>query len=363
MRQALRRYAFPMMIIAAVLAAALPLNCFAAERVYITNDFASTILGISDFPYLSFSSLGLSSSGYPARYYSFSPNTGINFSLSCREFSIASLGIPVDSVFTIPLFLNDISSFTLSFYLALFPSDNSSLDLPNYTDHLNINAVVLTTDNQSIDLNISPGSDVRFTSSDISSDSQNLYFRKYTVSFSSSSLYDINYLKFFVSVSDLPVEVSLFQFVFGISDESSITTVTGGTSSVIKSLEVMARLFESFIAAEIQTDSLILDKLDDIIDYFTSNGSSGGESEDILADGEEKQQELEQLGDALSNVPKPSIQNITQSFDPADTLISADPGMVQNALSIVYSWDKFLILLGLFIAVGTISYIIFGKKI
>lgn len=362
MRQAFRRYAFPMMIIAAVLAAALPLNCFAAERVYFTNDFASTILNIQDFPYLSIPSFGLTDTGIPERYFSYSPNTDINYSVFCREFYLSNPYMPVSAVVNIPLFLNDISSFNLTFFVGILNSNNSSVDQPSYNENLNFNAAILTTPNEPIDLSISPALDVNFTASDSSPGEFNFFLRKYSVSFSSSSLFDVNYFQLICSLDDFNDLPPNYTVIFGISDQSSITTVTGGSSSVIKSLEIMARLFESFIAAEIQTDSQILDKLDDIIDYFTSNGSSGGESEDILEEGAEKQEQLEQLGDALSNVPKPSIQNITQSFDPADTLISADPGMIQNALSIVYSWDKFLILLGLFIAVGTISYIIFGKK-
>lgn len=375
MRQAFRRYAFPMMIIAAVLAAALPLNSFALDisSVSLYDDFATNCFGLYNWNYLYDVSNSYYSYGHFSSKCSISPvfeddfggvDNSVSFPVLSRTYKFTA---PFSGKhyfrFDLPIFLKDIYSIDFDFFFTLLPISGSSL-IPNFT------SVILHTDSSSIDLVWDrPIVDYKFlySDSDFPDYPQSSFIHSRNISYSSTSSFDANYISFFFYVDHS--SVSSYFLTFALYPNVSVSTLSSNVSSLMQGQELIVRLLDTSIAQDASNNALIIDRLDQILAAVEAGGSGGsgsdpgtGEGEEILQEGAIKQEQLEQLGDALSNVPKPSIENITQSFDPADTLISADPDMIQNALSIVYSWDKFLILLGLFIAVGTISYIIFGKK-
>lgn len=371
MRQVLRRYAFPYMIIAAVLAVALPFSSFAAELVDV-SDQVNEIWNARNWNYFSYAQTGYQGNYNVAYQYNTSAvnQTYNGVKVVGRQLSTDFDGGAYVQI-RFPVLLSDVESFSTDLYFGLYAVDNNDGDYYRYTDECSFYRAIIYSDgtNQVPSESISTKAEYIFRSTDTVGSGSNLsnqYFtlKKLNLSSVAGSTHDISYvwMSFEISIGGSWNPDISYYFYCGMASDLEIGTIDGGSSAIIGSLSGLQGSIDGLVEDLKESDGQILDELGNVIYELESDAVTAAEAENMVTNSVSKGEQLEQLGDSLSNVPKPNVNNVTSLIEPSATLSNSDPQLVQTALSVVYSWEKFLSILALVIALGTISYSIFGKK-
>lgn len=370
MRQVLRRYAFPYMIIAAVLAVALPFSSFAAELVDVSNQ-VEEIWNASNWNYFIYSG-----SAYQGNYnVAYQYNTS---AISSSYNGVQVVGRQINSSFNsgtylqvrFPLLLSDVESFSTDIYYGLYAVDGDG-DFYRYTDKASLDfasVYSVFSGSQEIPSKLMGSSyEYIFRPTDSvgsGSDLSNKYFtmKKFNITTNYTGTYDIAYVVIYYSINFTSNPDLDFYFYCGMGSDLEIGTIDGGSAAIIGSLSGLQGSIDGLVDDLKENDGQILDELGNVIYELESDAVTAAEAENLVSNSVSKGEQLDQLGDSLSNVPKPDVNNVTSVIKPSVTLTQSDPQLVQTALSVIYSWDRLLAILAVVIALGTISYILFGKK-
>lgn len=373
MRQASRLRAFPYILIAAVLAVALPFNSFAADVVPLSTDRLYDIWGsLSGWNYFRYAN-----SNYIGSYKTYYAYNSASWPQDYNGVTVVGRLSPVLTPFTrsenlavrIPFMLSDVSFMEFDIYYGLWGEDSDGYKY-NYTSSVSVyyptlynNSVVEIPSTYVDNRQLYPFSD---NSSIGSSGSSGLFSYlgrlHFSTNFRDGSTNNVNYLYLSFHVPVIENDELDYYFFCGMADTGSITTPDGSSGAIISGLDGLQGSIDNLVSDMQQSNGQILDDLGNVVFYLENNAVASAESIKILEDGTAKQEELTQLGNALSNVPKPNVSTVTNVMNPTQALSQASSQSVQNALAIVYSWDKLLAILGLVVAVGSASYILFGKK-
>lgn len=372
MRQVLRRYAFPYMIIAAVLAVALPFSSFASELVDV-SDQVNEIWNARNWNYFTYAQTGYQGNyNVSYQYNTSSVNQNYNgVKVVGRQLSTAfDAGTYVQVRF--PVLLSDVESFSTDLYFGFYGVDNNDGDYYRYTDGCSLyRAIIYSTSSGSQQIpsqSISTSAEYIFRPTESVGSGSNLsnhYFtlKKLNLTSNYSGTHDIAFvwLSFEISRGAWNPDISSY-FFCGMASDLEIGTIDGGSAAIIDSLTGLQGSIDTLVEDLKENDGKILDELGNVIYELESDAVTAAEAENLVSNSVSKGEQLDQLGDSLSNVPKPDVNNVTSVIKPSVTLSNSNPQLVQTALSVVYSWEKFLAILALVIALGTISYIVFGKK-
>lgn len=369
MRQVLRRYAFPYIVIAVLLAAALPFSCFATELVDVSNHI-DEIWNAQNWNYYSYSNS--SHKGTYETWYQFNDNSTEN-----AYNGIQVVGRQLSKTFSssrfvqvrFPVLLSDVESFSFDLYFGLYGINDGSYY--RYSDSVSVyNFHVYSSSSGSetvpADILTSSASYIfRDSSSEPTYSTVGNYItlNKLHLSTSSENPTDIAYVWFSFEFSTLFDDPDIdFYFYVGMGSDVEIGTVDGGTNIILGGLTGIQGSIDGLVSEMQQSQGQILDELGNVKMFLESDAITTAEAEQLVSNSVSKGEQLKELGSALSNVNKPNVNNVTSVIKPQNTLSQASPQMVQNALSVVYSWDKLISILALVVALGTISYILFGKK-
>lgn len=369
MRQVLRRYAFPYMIIAAVLAVALPFSCFASELVSVNENQLFQIWGANNWNYFKYTS---NETGTYKQYYQYNdssiPQVSNGLTVSGRLTSFR-LSASVNYIrVRIPLLLTNVESFESNIYFGLYHINEDG----TYHDSTSsVLAEVVTCYSRFNDSYSLPTGYVSSTQSyvfrpvdSVSDDWVNLnkYFtmrrlRVYSKWTEPTPLYYI-WLSFSLNVDSDRTQY----FFIGMGDDAEFTAPDQGSANIVNGLNGVQSSIDSLVSSMQETQGQLLDEVGNVVAELQSDAFTTIESEQMYTNAVSKGEQLDQLGDSLSNVPKPNINSVTSVVKPTVTLNNTNPELVQSALSVIYSWDRLLAILAVVIALGTISYILFGKK-
>lgn len=373
MRQVLRRYAFPYMIIAAVLAVALPFSSFAAELVDV-SDQVNEIWNARNWNYFTYAQTGYQGNYSVAYQYNTSAvnQTYNGVKVVGRQLSTAfDAGSYVQVRF--PVLLSDVESFSTDLYFGLYGVDNVDGDYYRYSSGCSLfRAIIYSTSSGSQQIpseTISTSAEYIFRPTETVGSGSNLsnqYFtlKKLNLSSVASGTQDIAFvwMSFEISIGGSWNPDISYYFYCGMASDLEIGTIDGGSAAIIDSLSGLQGSIDILVEDLKENDGKILDELGNVVYELESDAVTTAEAENMVTNSVTKGEQLEQLGDSLSNVPKPNVNNVTSVIKPSVTLTQSDPELVQSALSVIYSWDRLLAILAVVIALGTISYILFGKK-
>lgn len=358
-------------IFSVLLAAILPINCLAAELVNVSNS-VTEIWNATGWNYFTYG--GTSEPGqFVPGYYQY------NFVGQNMDYNgIKVVGRRISSVphgttyiqLRIPLMLNDVESFSTDIYFGIFGIDDDKNFIRESSRPTVYRAFIYSTsDGQNVvpsNYLSTKAEYIFYSAATVGSGSvaQDAYFtmKKLNISSDNTSTTDIAYLWISFQLNMTWTQGVTYNFVAGMSQDLEIGTIDGGSSAIIGSLSGLQGTIDNMLSDMQANDGLILDSLGNVIYELESDAVTTADAQQLVNTSQSKGEQLKQLGNTLSSVPQPDIQEVTSVIKPSHSMSTANPQLVQSALSVVYSWDKFLAILALVIALGTISYILFGKK-
>lgn len=370
-----RKFSIKYVVVALLLALALPFFSFAAENLSLDESQFSLIWNARNFNYFQQRSNG-SLSNWPGTYEKFymfdsssRPQDYNGLSLYGRLFSFSSLNTDRISI-VCPINLLSLDSFSSDFFYGLyyFNSNGVAVNALDYVDYSSsyYKKYPLSSDSFQFDL-ISRDSTYFFydqesvptTGSGSSSFTGFRSFRRLTVYANTESVYQFS---FSFTLSEPLPENGRYYFFFGMASDAEIGAQDGQSQVIINGISGIQGSIDSMVSEMQQSNGQILDQIGNVLYELEGDAVTASDADQLLADSISKSEELDQLGDALASVPKPDVNSITSAMNPSTVLQNNDSASVQLAMAPLYSWDKLLSILGVLVAVFSISYILFGKK-
>lgn len=362
-------------VVCVFLALALPFSSFAVDNFSLDESQFSLIWNAQSWNYFSQTYTNSSGTGStlhkPGTYKQYFMYDSAVIPSSYNGLSVYGRLLTFSHIQTssirinIPIQLLNIDNFSTDFFLGLWSlSDGTYVtSLNNYIDSISIFG---SDSNGSVvvpDVIFNNKREYFFnTRSSLESSQYNIdFFKLYRLSclFDTSSLQQIIVRVFFTTPLPIPDN---FYFFCGMASDTEITSQDGQQQAVISGLSGIQTTIDGLVSDLQENDGKIIDSLTNLEYILEGDAVTAADAEQLVQDSLSKGEELGQLGDAFASVPKPDINSVTSVIKPDTVLQNNDSASVQLAMSPLYSWDKLLAILGVLVAVFSISYILFGKK-
>lgn len=351
-------------VICFILALAFPFSSLAVDSLSLNESQFSLIWNAQNWNYFVQKypgSSGTISVGYPGtyqKYYMYDSSDDISYNgltVYGRQFNFSYLNT-TEILLSLPLSLQNIESFQSDFFLGLWSPDLD--DLRSYISGVSFTYSSssgshllphLITFNNNYLFNPEPSTGSHGNSL--------IPLRRYNI------FINENYItRLFVNITLRTPLPTTCHFFCGMASDTEIGAQDGQQQLVINGLNGIQGSIDGLVSDLQENDGKILNSLGNLEYILEGDAVTSAEADQLVQDSLTKGDELAQLGDALASVPKPDINSVTSVIKPETVLLNNDPASVQFALSSIYSWDKLLAILGVLVAVFSISYILFGKK-
>lgn len=365
-----RKFSIKYVVVALLLALALPFSSFASENVSLDDSQFSLIWNANNYNYIR-QTTSSSTTSWPGEFQKFymfdkiyGPSDFNGLTLYGRIFRFSAINTSRITV-NIPLNIQGIDFFSTDLFFGLYKGSSPEFVMHNdFISFSSASYVDFQLERHSLN-HLNTGFSYYFypEPSVPSTFPSGLFrtFNRLSLDNRSSSSDSILFLSVTFDVS-ISLNSYPWYFYIGMASDTEIGAQDGQQQIVINGLNGIQGSIDSLVSEMQQSNGQIVDQLGNVLYELEGDAVTAADAEQLVQDSLSKGEELGQLGDALASVPKPDVNSITSVMNPSTILQNNDSASVQLALASIYSWDKLLSILGVLVAVFSISYILFGKK-